>query len=350
VGWADGRSAFRRIRGDEHRRLFGSSDPTEHQASGQTVIVPWEGTHLWVEVITDLNRTGRLLAMAQHSRNQVAVLGYDSIPITSAATVAKNMTSHFARGMAAARRADRVAMISEAAAEEFRGVIAMGAGRRDAGPEVAAVPLAVAYREASEADLDEARRGLVNEGMPMVLVVGSHEPRKNHLAILHTAELLWREGLQFNLVLVGAGSWSAAEYDQRVGELTGAGRPIQSLRGLPDTLLWAAYRLAHCVLFPSLNEGFGLPVAESLSVGTPVITSNFGSMRDIVAPDGVPLGGLLVDPRDDASLLAAMRTMLTDATTYERLKAETAQHSERTWDEYAEELWSFLVDGTRPSA
>jgi glycosyltransferase involved in cell wall biosynthesis len=350
VGWTRSRTAFRRIREDERGKLFGTLDPVEQQGVGAKVIVPWEGIHLWVEVITDLNRTGRLLAMAQHSRNRVGVLGYDSIPITSAATVAKNMTSHFARGLAAARQADRVAMISEAAAEEFRGVMDMGAGRRDPGPEVAAVPLAVSSSHATAADLAETRSGLVIEGLPMFLVVGSHEPRKNHLAILHAAELLWREGLQFNLVFVGAGSWNAAEYQTRVGELTGAGRPIQSLRGLPDNLLWAAYRLAHCTLFPSLNEGFGLPVAESLSVGTPVITSNFGSMRDIVAPDGVPLGGLLVDPHDDASLLAAMRTMLTDATTYERLKAETAQHSERTWDEYAEELWSFLVDGVRPSA
>jgi len=350
VGWAQSRSAFRRIREDEHRALFGESDDVEPQKSTPKVVVPWEGTHVWVEVITDLSRTGRLLAMARHSRNQMGVLGYDSIPITSAATVAQNMTSHFARGLAAVRRADRVAMISEAAAEEFRGIIDMGAGRRDTGPEVAAVPLAVASQEASAADLDEARRGLVIDGVPMVLVVGSHEPRKNHLAILHAAELLWRDGLEFNLVLVGAGSWHADEYERKVGELIATGRPVQSLRGLPDRLLWAAYRLAHCTLFPSLNEGFGLPVAESLAVGTPVITSDFGSMRDIVAPEDVPRGGLLVDPRDDASLVGAMRTMLTDTATYERLVAETAQHPKRSWDEYAEELWSFLVEGVPPSA
>jgi glycosyltransferase involved in cell wall biosynthesis len=349
LGWAQGRSAFRRIRDDEHHRLFGGREGVEDHAPATKVVVPWEGTHLWVEVITDLRRTGRLLAMAQHSRNEIGLLGFDSIPITSADTVAKNMTSHFARGLAAARRADRVAMISEAAAEEFKGIMDMGAGRRDPGPEVAAVPLAVSSREASADDLADARSGLVIEGVPMVLVVGSHEPRKNHLAILHAAELLWREGLQFNLVLVGAGSWSAAEYEAKVTELSQAGRPIQSLRGLPDRLLWAAYRLAHFTLFPSLNEGFGLPVAESLAVGTPVITSDAGSMRDIVAPHGAPLGGLLVDPRDDASLVRAMRTMLTDTATYERLRAETAQHPKRTWDEYAEELWSFLVDGVRPS-
>ena len=305
VSWANGFSAFRPVRDDEHRRLLGRPSTTTRALS--TVVVPWESTHLWVEVITDLRRSARLLALAQHSRNQVGVLGYDSIPITSSLTVAADMTSHFARALAAVRRADRVAMISRAAADEFNGVMAMGAGRRDPGPEVAAVPLAVEAPRATDADLIEAGAGLVFAGMPMVLVVGSHEPRKNHLAVLHAAELLWREGLRFSLVLVGAGSWGADDYERVLASLTQAGRPVQSIRGLPDGLLGAAYRLAHCTVFPSLNEGFGLPVAESLAVGTPVITSDFGSMREIVAPRGTPWGGLLVNPRDDDSVAEALR-------------------------------------------
>lgn len=349
VGWVNDRSALRPISNEGRRRLFGHPEGERHEAGLAPIIVPWESCHLWVEVITDMRSTARLLALTKYSRNEVGVLGYDSIPVTSSATVAEAMTSHFARSMAAARQADRVAMISDAATQEYRGVLAMGAGRRDHGPEVAAVPLAVAAATTSEADLVEAAEGLVVEGMPMLLVVGSHEPRKNHLAILHAAELLWREGLRFTLVLVGAGSWNSAEYEQTVSALLGAGRPIQSIRALPDRLLWAAYRLAHCTLFPSLNEGFGLPVAESLAVGTPVITSDFGSMRDIVAPNGTPLGGLLIDPRDDRSLTDAMRSVLIDGATYQRLKAETAEHTERGWDEYADELWAFLVDGVPPS-
>jgi glycosyltransferase involved in cell wall biosynthesis len=125
------------------------------------------------------------------------------------------------------------------------------------------------------------------------------------------------------------------------------GRPIQSLRALSDHMLWAAYRIAHCTVFPSLNEGFGLPVAESLAAGTPVITSNFGSMQDIVLVDGEPLGGLLVDPRDDDSVTEALRTMLTDGEVYERLKDETGRRPVRTWDDYASELWTYLVEGHR---
>jgi glycosyltransferase involved in cell wall biosynthesis len=350
VGWTSDLTGLRHLRDEDHLRVFGQPGRAGNAVSTTAMVVPWECTHLWVEVITELRRTSRLLALSQHSRNEVGVLGYDSIPITSSATVPKNMTSHFARGLAAVRRADRVAMISAAAAEEFRGVMDMGAGRREPAPEIAGVPLAVESRNPSEEDLAEARAGLVIDGVPMVLVVGSHEPRKNHLAVLHAAERLWRKGLWFNLVLVGAGAWGGSEYERVVTSLIRAGRPVQSIRGLPDRLLWAAYQLAHCTVFPSLNEGFGLPVAESLAAGTPVVTSGFGSTRDIVAPHGVPLGGLFVDPRVDDSLTDALQTMLTDPETYERLRAETSEHLTRTWDDYAEELWSFLVAGVAPSS
>lgn len=347
LGWTKDQTGMRRLNEHEYEGMFGHVHPRGHDVGVPPLVVPWESTHLWVEVITDLDRIGRLHAMAQYSGNHVAVLGYDSIPVTSAVTVADGMTAHFTRALSAVRRAERVAMISAAAAEEFRGWVDMGAGRQDPGPDVADVPLAVAAVEPAPADLEEARAALVVEGMPMVLVVGSHEPRKNHVAVLHAAELLWREGLQFSMVFVGAGSWNAADYETTINGLIGAGRPVQSIRGLPDDLLWAAYRLAHCTLFPSLNEGFGLPVAESLAAGTPVITSGFGSMRDIVAPHGEPLGGLLVDPRSDDSVTDAMRTILTDRETYERLVAETALHPERTWDDYARELWDYLVEGRR---
>jgi glycosyltransferase involved in cell wall biosynthesis len=178
----------------------------------------------------------------------------------------------------------------------------------------------------------------------MVLCVGSHEPRKNHLSVLHAAELLWREGRQFSLVFVGGNGWHGEQFETRLSELRAAGRPVEAIRALPEELLWAAYRVAHCLVFPSLNEGFGLPVAESLASGTPVITSGFGSMADIAAPGGA----LLVDPRDDHDLRDALRTMLTDPATHARLSREARHHELRTWEHYAADAWAFLVDSTHP--
>ena len=85
----------------------------------------------------------------------------------------------------------------------------------------------------------------------------------------------------------------AETFDTLVTRLQHHRRPIQVIKRADEDTLWAAYHLAHFTVFPSLTEGFGLPVAESLATATPTITSNFGSMAEI-ARDG---GALTIDPR-----------------------------------------------------
>ena len=92
-------------------------------------------------------------------------------------------------------------------------------------------------------------------------------------------------------------------------------------------------------VFPSLHEGFGLPAAESLSFGTPVITTDYGSTREIAERGG----SIMVNPRSDAEIHDAMQLLLTDDETYSRLVAEATAMIPRTWDEYANELWEKLV-------
>ena len=184
----------------------------------------------------------------------------------------------------------------------------MLAGTGLPGPEVCAVPLPVEAEPAGEQARRDAHDELTVAGLPMVLVVGSHEPRKNHLAVLHAMELLWRDGLSFSVVFVGGNAWRSERFTARLAELQAAGRPVESRSGLSDALLWGAYAAAHLVLFPSLNEGFGLPVAEALASGTPVVTSGYGSMREIAEAGGA----LFVDPRDDADIAAKVRRLLLD--------------------------------------
>ena len=91
---------------------------------------------------------------------------------------------------------------SQAAATEYSGwrdtLVAIGVP----GPEIRPVHLPVELPAPTEEDLAEAAERFVIGNLPLVLVVGSHEPRKNHLAVLHAAELLWRQGLRFSLTFV----------------------------------------------------------------------------------------------------------------------------------------------------
>jgi glycosyltransferase involved in cell wall biosynthesis len=239
---------------------------------------------------------------------------------------------------------DRVSTISRAAAVEYGGWRTMLASVGAAGPEISADLLPAEVPDTTPADLESARAQLLRPGMPMVLCVGTHEPRKNHLALLHAAELLWREGIEFSLVLVGGRSWNDWRFREALAAAQARNRPVETVTTMGDEVLWAAYRLARFLIFPSLNEGYGLPVAEALACGTPAVTSAYGSMAEIAA-DG---GALLVDPRDDGSIAAAMRTLLTDDDAHRQLAAAARARPARSWDDYARDVWTTLTAPTPP--
>jgi glycosyltransferase involved in cell wall biosynthesis len=96
---------------------------------------------------------------------------------------------------------------------------------------------------------------------------------------------------------------------------------------------------ADAAVFISLQEGFGLPVVEALSVGTPVMTTCYGSQGEL----GRQGGCLLVDPRDDSSVTAGLRRLVTEPALRAELRAQIARRPRRTWDDYADELWQFLI-------
>ncbi len=348
LGWTADFTALRRLEPVAHRKALGQGRPTDRPApepgpgpEPPTIIVPWAGTHLTVELATEPPRTARMQALARFSGNRTGVIGFDCVPLTSAETVGDGMGGAFARLLAGVRHMDRVATISDAAAVEYRGWRAMLPGTGLTGPDVVSVPLPVEATQPTQDALDQVRSRFGLGTLPLVVVVGSHEPRKNHLAVLHAAELLWREGQQFSLVFIGGNAWNSERFARAYDGLRDGGRPVQSVSALSDDLLWAAYRIASVVLFPSLNEGFGLPVAEALASGTPVITSGYGSTAEI-AEHG---GALLVDPRDDHDVAGALRRMLTEPELRAELSAQAAARPHRSWDAYADELWAALVPG-----
>lgn len=328
------------------RALFGTPATEAGHTEPPRRLVPWRSTYLLPELMTEIRRAEALQALAAYSGSVTGMLGMDCVPITTAETVGEGMGGGFSVMLTAAARMTRIATISTASATEYSGWRTMLAGAGLTGPDVRAIPLAVEVPEVGPAVVAAARHELCLPGLPMVLVVGSHEPRKNHVAILHAAELLWREGRQFSLVFIGGNAWHSGPFTRRLQQLRDVGRPVESRSGASDELLWGAYRVAHTVLFPSLNEGFGLPVAEALASGTPVITSGFGSMAEVAA-----LGGaLFVDPRDDHDIAGALRRLLVDPALHAELAGQAAVRRRRSWDAYAAETWDYLVEGTHPAS
>lgn len=340
VSWARDFQAIRELTDVERRRIeLGQAEEDVAARPEATVVVPWGCTYLLPELAAEPARSARLLALAELTDNRTGVIGFDCVPITSAETTQTGFAGVFAGNLAAVRYFDRVATISEAAATEYRGWRRTLSAIGLVGPRIEPVHLPVEAAEPSAEDHEAARARFVVGHLPLVLVVGSHEPRKNHLAVLHAAELLWRDGVEFSLSFVGGNAWGSEAFTRRLTDLQRSGRPVDTESRLSDGRLWAAYRLARVTVFPSLNEGYGLPVAESLAVGTPAITSDFGSMLEIAAGGGA----LTVDPHDDHALEAALRAVLTDDTVHGRLALEARARPGRTWDMYAAETWEYLT-------
>jgi glycosyltransferase involved in cell wall biosynthesis len=174
---------------------------------------------------------------------------------------------------------------------------------------------------------------------PVVLCVGTIEGRKNHLALLEAAASLWAGGRVFRLQLLGlAHPQTGRAALERIRALQAAGRPLHYAGPVPDATLHRAYAACAFTVYPSLIEGFGLPVLESLAHGKPCICSGRGALGES-ARDG---GCLTLDRVDAPALVAAMDRLLTDAPMHAALVAAARARKFRTWSDYTAELTAWM--------
>ena len=177
-------------------------------------------------------------------------------------------------------------------------------------------------------------------GPPRVLSVGTIEGRKNHLALLDACEMLWAEGLKFELQLLGLPrADTAGPALAKIAALQQAGRPLLFPGAAADDELHAAYRQCVFTVYPSLLEGFGLPVLESLQHGKPCICSGRGALGESARG-----GGCVTLPSvDAASLAAAIRRLLQHPSEVAALSAQARQRPFKSWSDYAHELTDWMA-------
>ncbi|MFT9090263.1 MAG: glycosyltransferase family 1 protein [Gluconacetobacter sp.] len=170
------------------------------------------------------------------------------------------------------------------------------------------------------------------------LFFGSLEPKKN-IGRLIEAFLMART--ERKLVIVGAMSWKADDELRFLERGIAAGR-IQKLEYLPAPLLGALIRGARAVLFPSLSEGFGLPVLEALSWGTPVMTSREGALPEVAGE-----AALFVDAYDPSSICAGIEELDSNdvlrASLRERGPGQAACFDMKKYEERLREMYLSVV-------
>jgi len=168
-----------------------------------------------------------------------------------------------------------------------------------------------------------------------ILYVSSFHARKNQLGLLNAAEKLWREGLKFQLQLIGRNVGAPFnKIVRKIWKLRMRGRPIRWLRHVNDQTLLRAYRECQFTVYPSLMEGFGLPIAESLWHGKPCICGGNGALGEVARGGGC----LIVDQTDPSALADGIKSLLQDRQLYSRLAEEARARTFRTWSDYIDKL------------
>jgi len=189
-------------------------------------------------------------------------------------------------------------------------------------------------------DFDEAERdGQKGSSHALLLSVGSFEPRKNHITLLRAAEKLWKEGFEFELQLIGRSTgYYGPTVTSELKRLQKRRRSIRWLRHVNDRALHRSYRECRFTVYPSLIEGFGLPILESLWHGKPCVCGSNGALGE-AGRDG---GCLFVDQTSADSLAEGIKSLLTNRAQYERLVAQARAREFRVWSDYVDRLLEHL--------
>jgi glycosyltransferase involved in cell wall biosynthesis len=168
---------------------------------------------------------------------------------------------------------------------------------------------------------------------PFMLNVGTLEPRKNHVRLIQSFARLLPRHPDLRLVLVGGKGWLYGDVQAELARLKLQDRVV--FPGfVADADLPAVYSLASVFAYPSLYEGFGLPVLEAMACGTPVVCSNVSSLPEVAGD-----AALQVDPMDVEALALAIDQALTNETMRQALRRQgLAQAARFTWPAAARTL------------
>ena len=193
----------------------------------------------------------------------------------------------------------------------------------------------------SDADRARARKNFQLDA-PYLLAVGTLQPRKNYVRLIQAfTHLISNPQLPFSnlqLLIVGGRGWMYDEIFQTVAELNLQTR-VRVLDFVRDDDLPVLYAMAEAFVYPSLYEGFGIPILEAMSAGTPVISSNTSSM-----PEAGGDAALYVDPRDRDALADALARVLKDAALRAKLRALGMEQAKKfSWERAAIELKKYLL-------
>ncbi|MGO4214298.1 glycosyltransferase family 4 protein, partial [Terriglobus sp. YAF25] len=188
------------------------------------------------------------------------------------------------------------------------------------------------FRANLEPDQIERVRRTYELGTKFALYIGTLEPRKNVARLVDAFASIAAKHPELTLVIVGMKGWMYDGIYEAVAN-SGLESRVKFTGFIPEED--KPYLMAASTIFayPSLYEGFGIPVLESLACGIPTITSNTSSLPEVAGE-----AALLIDPTQKEQISSAMDRLLSDSSLYERLRKEALlQAAKFTWRKTAEQ-------------
>jgi len=284
--------------------------------------------------------TSLLTPLYKHDRSldpatQTAVTIHDTVPWTNPETLTpQGVRWHRAMAKRAFKYADAVVVPTHTVAGELSEIFDFGDRLRVIG---GAVSSSLSVPDDADAIADSL-------ALPerYVLSVGTLEPRKGIEPLIEA--MAHPDAPEIPLLIVGPDGWGDVKIDDVVARVGLPAERVRVLGHVPDATLAVLLQRASVFVFPSLAEGFGLPVVEALSLGTPVVHSDAPALVEVAAGAGV------VVPRDDRAryperLAQAMYQVVNDLELSTRLGIVGLDRARAfSWRDSAEKVWQLHAD------
>ncbi len=324
VRWSGWRNKFVPLDPSRNRRL-GIADLNQRHGKPDKMAGAWL---LLPEVVYG----PKLLRMIRHARKyqmRIAAIFHDAIPVTHPDLVRREARRFHAAYMIALADVDLIIAVSESAAGQFRLFLENRLGRFP--PIYVCLSAGELSGEARAAAKPNTAADAVN-----ILCVSTLEPRKNHKILLQAFELACSAVSHAKLYLHLVGD-RYKDADDVVKLVRAAAMRHSNIRWhgkITNQQLVKLYHQCDFTIYPSIVEGFGLAISQSLWNRRPCICANYGAMAEIAREGGC----LTVDVGDAAKLSDAIVTLATDLDLRQKLIKEIDNRPLKTWRVYATEI------------
>lgn len=273
-------------------------------------------------------RRSWLLPKLKNNGVKIALLAYDIIPITHPQYCHQNTTFFFMDYIGAfLMHADIIISSAKATRDAINDLSEkLGLDKR----ESYVIPLGSDFKK--ENNNERVDRNVIRslKSKKYALIVGTIEPRKNHELLLKAFD---KALFDKNICLVFAGKfgWNIDELKQKIENHPKLNKKLFHFTGVNDATIDYLYKNAFVTLFPTFNEGYGLPLVESIERGTPVLASDIAVLREI----GTDFCGYF-DPYSEDSLIDAVSEYLYNTEKYKQARKHLNDYVPITWDKSAD--------------